>query len=184
MNKFLFAQCICLITILGFSANQEPQQHEGEPPSSYIQRQIPKVAPPLQVPQQSQIQPQVPGKSPPSQELVQPQQNQECARLTPEEQAFARRLSGIHRSIFCGQFSGVKRAETMTLVLESEQYKKDGAPFSPDMAVEQVIKHSREVKVAPKMKSKITRKKCKPSEPSVQYHRQCGPMDRPGTGLN
>ena len=62
-----------------------------------------------------------------------------CSHLSRPEQEFAQRLSSLHQQIFCGHFTGDQRAEVLALMVN-----RSAKNVTPDEAVEQVIKDSRE----------------------------------------
>lgn len=71
---------------------------------------------------------------------TQPRNQQACSHLSPAEQDFAGQLSGIHRQIFCNEFTAEQRAETLAILL-SQKPKYRG--MTPDDAVEIVVRNSR-----------------------------------------
>ena len=65
----------------------------------------------------------------------------DCDHLTEQEQNFAKKLSAIHRHLFCTQFTAVMRAEAMAIAAEG--YAPQGqTPLTPDEAVEKSIQSS------------------------------------------
>ena len=79
---------------------------------------------------------------------MQQQQNggNECGHLNQQEQAFAKRLSTMHRVMFCRHFSVSQRIEAMTIASTLVQDMGGKlANISPDEAVEVVMKNAREL---------------------------------------
>lgn len=72
----------------------------------------------------------------PSGTLTQPQQQDPCASLTPQERIFARQLNPSNRQIFCQQFSSDQRT---TAMLMASQPDATGTTMTPDMAVESIV---------------------------------------------
>lgn len=69
----------------------------------------------------------------------------EYSHLSLQEQAFAKSLSAMHRTMFCRHFSVSQRLDAMTLAASRYQMSNGKAQvFTPDEAVEMVMKNSRE----------------------------------------
>ena len=67
----------------------------------------------------------------------------DCSHLTQEEQAFAAKLSSIHRNVFCDQFSPSQRQDAMQLTKMKDPLNTTPGKISPDHAVEIVLQSSR-----------------------------------------
>jgi len=65
-----------------------------------------------------------------------------CNSLPAREKQFAMKLSPMHRSMFCNQFTAEERAEAMALVSIHKGHK-GGKAMTPDEAVEEVMKNHR-----------------------------------------
>lgn len=70
-------------------------------------------------------------------------QTADCSHLSYEEQAFAAKLSPIHRTVFCTQFSPQQRQDTMSLVKMREPFNTSPGNITPDHAVEIILQSSR-----------------------------------------
>ena len=65
--------------------------------------------------------------------------------LSLQEQAFAKSLSTMHRTMFCRHFSVSQRLDAMTLAASRYQMANGKAQtFTPDEAVEMVMRNARE----------------------------------------
>lgn len=71
------------------------------------------------------------------------QNNAAMKALTPAEQAFAMKLSALHRQIFVMVFTPDLRKEAMAVMASPDSQDED-MPMSQDMAVEQVITNHRD----------------------------------------
>ncbi len=67
----------------------------------------------------------------------------DCSHLSYEEQAFAAKLSTIHRNVFCSQFSPQQRQDTLSLVKMKDPYNTTPGSITPDHAVEIILQSSR-----------------------------------------
>ncbi len=67
-----------------------------------------------------------------------------CSHLTYEEQTFAAKLSSIHKSIFCQQFSPQQRQDAMRLAKLQDPLNTTAGKISPDHAVEVILQSSRD----------------------------------------
>ena len=75
----------------------------------------------------------------------------DCSNLSQEQQVFAKKLSPLHKAIFCNYFNDSQRKEAIEISEKSEKMKSRGktvyhVPISPDAAVERVIRSLREEK--------------------------------------
>ena len=70
---------------------------------------------------------------------------EDSSRLSLQEQAFAKSLSTMHRTLFCRHFSVSQRLDAMTLAASQYDIGNGQAQtFTPDEAVEMVMKNARE----------------------------------------
>lgn len=67
----------------------------------------------------------------------------DCSHLTRDEQAFASKLSSIHKTVFCQQFSPQQRQDTMALVKMKDPLNTSPGQITPDHAVEIILQSSR-----------------------------------------
>ncbi|MDN3504939.1 MAG: hypothetical protein P0S95_05125 [Rhabdochlamydiaceae bacterium] len=89
-----------------------------------------------------------------------------CKHLSPSQQDFAQRLSPMHRSIFCGQFSAEQRGDALAKMLsKSPKYKN----ITPDDAVEMVINDSRMLKKETPADQTQMKKDAPPPPPPKSY---------------
>lgn len=79
----------------------------------------------------------------------------DCSHLSLQEQAFAKSLSVMHRTMFCRHFSVSQRLDAMTLASSRFQRSNGQAQtVTPDEAVEIVMKNAREPGSAASQESK------------------------------
>ena len=70
-----------------------------------------------------------------------------CSNLSPDESAFAEKLSSLHQVIFCQLYGPDLRAQAMAFISVSSLNKSSG--MTNDMAVEMTLKNCRGMKALP-----------------------------------
>jgi len=90
----------------------------------------------------------------------------DCSSLPAQQKDFAMKLSPLHKSLFCGQFTPQQRVQAMGMT-KAPQGK---TAMSPDEAVEEVMKNSRGVGQGKQQQKKMQGQNTAPAQrPSNIY---------------